>query len=159
MKISKGDIDRIHKIINPLLGHTAWNVWLGIGTFITMEFGNQIITSHGFTRGEWHLWIYWSGWYLEKPGGVFIGCEDPRHIIKKEIAIMEGCSLNNVVFSKKVFETKFVFDHNIVLHTFPMNFIDPEKYWLLYTPDGKVLSIGPAPKWSFELSSKIRPEE
>lgn len=159
MKISKGDIDRIHKIINPLLGHTAWNVRLGIGSFITMEFGSQVINSLGKDRGEWYLWIYCCGWYLEKPEGIFIGCEDPRGIIKQEIAILEGCGLEDVVISPIAFETKFVFDHGLVLHTFPLNFIDPCEYWMLYTPDGKVLVIGPASKWSFELSSKSRPEE
>lgn len=92
MSPTKCDIDAINQIIKPLLGHTAWNVRLGVGSFITME-------------------------------------------------------------------TKFIFDHSFVLHTFPLNFIDPYEHWMLFTPDGKVLVLGPALQWSFELSSEINHQQ
>jgi hypothetical protein len=146
-------IDTIQGIINPLLGHTAWDVKLGVGSFITMEFGNRLIGAHGKSRGEWYLWVYCCGWYLEQPNGIFIGCEDPRDNIKKEITTLDGHVLEAVVISPTAFETNFVFDRGFVLHTFPLNFIDPRKHWMLFTPQGKVLVLGPGKDWSYEFSS------
>lgn len=154
MNGTSSDIAIIDEIIKPLLGNTAWNVKLGIGSFITMEFGDRISLAHGRTRGEWYLWIYYCGWYLENPHGTFLGSEDPRKILKQEIIILEGDRLENVIISPIAFETNFVFQSGIVLHTFPLNFIDPSEYWMLFTPIERVLVIGPARNWSFEPSSK-----
>ena len=75
-------------------------------------------------------------------------------MLKHEITALDGHSLEDVIISPIAFETNFVFDHGLVLHTFPLNFIDPCEYWKLFTPNGKVLVLGPALKCSFELSSE-----
>jgi hypothetical protein len=157
MMISNRDIDTINEIILPLLGHVAHNVKLGLDNFITLEFGNTIFSSRGKAISEWFLWIYYCGWYIEKSDGTLIGSDDPREVLKQEVTTIEGHILEAVIISPIAFETNFVFDRGLVLHTFPLNFIDPSEYWKLYTPQGKVLNLGPAPKWSFELSSISKP--
>ena len=152
MSITINDMDAIKEIIKPLIGHKSWNVKLGVGSFLTMEFGDPISAPHLKKHGEWHLWIYCCGWYLENPKGSFIGSEDPRDILKQEITVLDGHRLEEVVISPIAFETNFVFDYGLVLHTFPLNFIDPCEYWKLFTPNGKVLVLGPAAKWSYMLS-------
>jgi len=156
VRISKDDIDAIMEIVNPLLGHIAWNVRLGVESFITMEFGDPVTKARGRTRGEWFLWIYYCGWYLENPNGVFVGCEDPREILKQEITLLNEHRLEEVVISSIAFETRFIFDQGLVLHTFPLYFIDLSEHWKLYTPNGKILIIGPALNWSFESSSEAK---
>jgi hypothetical protein len=52
MTIPNRDIDMINEIIRPLLGHVAHNVKLGIGSFITLEFGNMIFSSRGKAISE-----------------------------------------------------------------------------------------------------------
>lgn len=153
---TRGDIDTINEIVKPLLGQKAWNVKLGVGSFITMEFGGSVPVERGITHGEWYLWIYCCGWYLENPNGAFIGSEDPRDILRKEITVIEGHLLKDVVISSIAFETNFVFEHGLVLHTFPLNFIEPCEYWKLFTPNGNILVLGPALKWSFEDSSESK---
>ena len=150
-------IEAINEVIKPLLGHAAWNVNLGIGSFVTMEFGNLIMTTSRKPRGEWHLWIYFCGWYLENPRGLFLGSEDPRKILKQEIKVLESHHLEKVVISPIAFETNFVFDDNLVLHTFPLYFNEPYEYWKLFTPIGKVLFLGPGRSWSFESSAMRKP--
>ena len=154
-----GDISTIYEIVKPLLGHAAWNVKIGVGSFITMEFGDPTPGAHQRIFGEWYLWIYCCGWYLENPTGDFIGSEDPREVIKQRITILEGHSLDEIVISSVAFETNFVYDSGLVLHTFPLNFVDPCEYWKLFTPIGKVLVLGPATNWSFEPSSESRSTE
>jgi hypothetical protein len=156
MNVMRSDIESINEIVKPLLGHMAWNVKLGVGSFITMEFGDLVLTARGRSRGEWYLWIYCCGWYLENPNGPYLGSEDPRKILKQEIKILEGHRLEAVIISSIAFETNFVFDDGLVLHTFPLNFIEPTEYWMLFTPIGKVLVLGPERKWSFESSSKSK---
>ena len=153
---ARSDIETINDIINPLLGHKAWNVKLGIGSFITIEFGNPIPTARQKTRGEWYLWIYCCGWYLENQNGILAGSEDQRDRIRQKITILEDHTIEDIVVSSPVFETNFVFDGGLVLHTFPLTSIDPYKYWMLFTPQGRVLVLGPAGQWSYELSSKSR---
>lgn len=154
LNVSANEIDTIYKIIGPLLGHKAWNVKLGVGSFITMEFGDPVTNSRGTTFGEWYLWIYCCGWYLENPNNTFLGSEDPREIIRKGIIVLEGQSLENVIISPVAFESNFIFDHSLTLHTFPLHFYDAGEYWKLYTPQRKVLILGPVPKWSYELSAR-----
>lgn len=152
--IKQEDIEQITEIFKPLLGEVGWNVKLGIGSFLTMEFGNPISISPSHQRGEWHLWIYCAGWYLENPNGVFIGSEDSRDIIRKEIQVLEGQKISNIQISTVAFETKFVFDDGIVLHTFPLSFFDDCESWQLFTPEKKVLIINPNGEWTYELANK-----
>lgn len=151
------EITKINQIIHPLLGYEAWGVKLGIGSFITMEFGTPVIKRSKKIHGEWHLWIYCCGWYLENQNRSFIGSEDPREILKSEVTVLEGQRLENIVISPIALETNFRFSNGKVLHTFPLNFIDPCEYWKLFTPTRKVLILGPAKHWSFEDSSTINP--
>lgn len=148
-KISKEDIDQIRSVINPLLNQSTWNVRLGVGSFLTMEFGKSILVSDNDSRGEWYLWIYCAGWYLENPNGAFIGSEDSREIITRELHILEGRQLVDVLISAVAFETKFVFDEGIILHTFPILFYDNCELWKLFTPEKKVLKVWPTGEWSY----------
>jgi len=148
------DIDSIVKILFPLRGLQAWNVKLGIGSFITIEFGNKILSTRGKSYGEWYLWIYSCGWFLEDPTGPYLGSEDPRETLKKGITILEGHIIENTTISPIGFQTNFIFDTGLVLHTFPLSFVDPAPYWKFFTPEGKVLIIGPFKQWTYESSSQ-----
>lgn len=152
--IKKEDIEQITEIFKPLLGREAWSVKLGIGSFLTMEFGNPISISANDKRGEWYLWIYCAGWYLENPNGVFIGSEDSRDILGKEVRVLEGHKLENILISTVAFETKFFFDNGIVLHTFPLSFFDDCESWKLFTPEKRVLIVYPKGEWSYALADK-----
>lgn len=156
MKLSQNNLTEIGSIINPLLGQIARNVKLGIGSFITMKFGYPPPISPKSGLGEWFLWIYYCGWYLENPDGLFIGSEDPRKILKQQLSILEGRKLENVDISPIGLETNFIFESKLVLHTFPLNFIEPCEYWMLFTPKDKVLVLGSKPTWSYEEASEPR---
>jgi hypothetical protein len=149
------DLGSIHGIIKPLLGLEAWNVKLGIGSFITMEFGDRVTINKKISRGEWYLWIYCCGWYLENPNGLFLGSEDSRKILEQEIKVLEGRRIESVIISPIGFETNFEFNGGLVLHIFPLNFFDPHEFWMLFTPIGKVLVLGPGKEWTYKFSNKV----
>lgn len=152
-KITQQDIDSINEIIKPLVGHYARNVKLGIGSFITMEFGNQVITTRGKQYGEWYLWLYECVWYLENPAGEYVGSDDPREALGRDIEVLEGQRLDNIKISDRAFETEFYFSNGCILHTFPVNFVDPVEYWKLFTPGDKILVLGPGLSWSYKPSN------
>jgi hypothetical protein len=151
------NLKTIQEIIHPLVGHPAWNVKLGVGSFVTMEFGNRISLPQQKQRGEWHLWIYCCGWFLIEGQAPLIGSEDSRELLQEKITVLNDRVLKDVTISSDTFETNFEFDGDLTLHTFPLHFVDDDPYWMLFTPDGNVLIIGPAGKWFYQKSSQSRP--
>lgn len=151
---SREEIGKIYQLISPLLGQKAWNVRLGVGNFITMEFGNLISIAPKDKRGEWLLWIYGYGWYIENPDGINVGSEDSRDILQQAVPIFEGHTLEEVVISPIAFETNFIFDSNLVLHIFPLTFVSDPDSWMLFTPERMVLILKSTGEWSY-ASSKL----
>jgi hypothetical protein len=149
------DIEDIRQKIAPLIGLQSWGGTLGYGSFITIEFGKTLPLSHEKEKlhGEWYLWIYCCAWFLEKNGGFLAGCEDERSDLATIIPQINGGILLSVEIIPPAFETKFRFDNGFILHTFPI-YSTESKHWLLYTPDGNVLVIGPGSSWSYHRASQ-----
>jgi hypothetical protein len=152
LEITKSDIDQINNIVLPVCGMVAKNVQMGIGTFVIMEFGKEVQISDSVKRGEWLLWLYFCEWFIENPDGTRVGSEDPRHILKKYVTIFEGQKLLHIKISPIAFETSFIFENGLVIHTYPNRFIEEHESWMLFTPGGKVLVLYPNGKWTHEKS-------
>ncbi|MEP7134621.1 MAG: hypothetical protein ABI904_06785 [Chloroflexota bacterium] len=160
MSISEVDILKINDKIAPLIGMKAWGVSLGIGSFVTIEFGKALPSDKvtGRQHGEWHLWIYCSAWRLETEKEVIVGSEDERSILEDAIQQLNGTLLNSVTITRPAFDTIFEFDGLNKIRVFPLSFHDDCEYWMLYTPDGNVLTVGPGTSWRIEKSSKQKDE-
>jgi hypothetical protein len=144
------EISEIKAKINPVIGKKAWEVSLGYGSFITMNFGNKTELNDG--HGEWYLWIYCCSWQLENTGKILATSDDLRTELKLIVQCMENQTLNSVEIVSHNWETTFNFSDNITLRT--SSFEDEEyEHWRLYAPDGNVLSIGPSHNWSYDGSS------
>ena len=157
MTITERDILEIQAIIKPLLGKKAWGVFLGFGSFITLQFGSSVPLERmpKLPHGEWHLWITYCAWRLEEKDVFLAGCEDPRPELEQAVQHMEGLPLCSVLITAPAMETVLTFGDGVVLRLFPVHSIEAES-WKLYTPDGKVLCIGPGAKWSYKSSSEPR---
>jgi hypothetical protein len=151
MPLTEEDMLEIRNRISSLLGMKAWGISLGVGSFITIEFGKALSPEKDTERqhGEWHLWIYCAAWRLETEREVIVGSEDPRSIIEDSIQGLNGASLNSVVISGPAFDTVFEFEGSKKLRVFPLSSHQDCEYWMLYTPDGRVLTIGPGTTWTF----------
>jgi len=53
----------LRQYFHPIFGTSPWRVKLGVGSFLTFEFGPRIRANH-HVHGKWHLWIYLSNWEL-----------------------------------------------------------------------------------------------
>ncbi|NET57600.1 MAG: hypothetical protein F6K47_15995 [Symploca sp. SIO2E6] len=88
MAITQTDISKVQTLIKPIISHKAWGASLGVGSFITLEFGNPLPSSkeRQKTHGEWHLWIYCCAWRIEEGNEVLASSEDPRAKIESSMA-------------------------------------------------------------------------
>lgn len=135
----------------PLVGKKVWGVSLGVGSFVTFEFGPKIRTSAGSVRGEWLLWIYCCAWRIERGSRVLAASEDDRPLMKKMVKLLTGKKLTRVAVTSLLMDTSFVFEGGLVLKTFGVYSRDAE-HWMLFTPEHKVLTIGPGTKASYKAS-------
>lgn len=154
--LTSDEMAEIQSIINPVLGARAWGVALGIGSFVTINFGARLETDarSQFSQGEWHLWIQHCVWRVEKDNSVVIGSEDPRSSLKETIKIIEGLALQSVSINVHSFETTFSFDKDTNLTAFPVSYWGEDEYWWLFTPKSKVLVAGPGMNWSYENADR-----
>lgn len=155
MAVTETDIREIQAKINPLLGQQAWGAALGVGSFITLEFGasRPPVNERGSTHGEWHLWVYCCAWRLEGSGEVLAASEDARPQLEAAIQHLNGLAIRTVEVQPPALETTITFDGGIVLRLFPI-FTEGFEHWMLYTPDGNVLTIGPGTTWSYEKATR-----
>ena len=137
----------------------------GVGSFITMEFGEPELrieeprpwnahTSGGDRHrtmrrlasvyGEWHLWIYCCEWTLEADGIELAWCESDDVTIERALGVLNGQALTQVEVREDS-QTRFQFDLGCVLITRPAPkgsySNEPVSQWMLYQPGGDVLAV------------------
>ncbi|MDQ2714693.1 MAG: hypothetical protein M3Z08_07290 [Chloroflexota bacterium] len=152
------DIADIHTKLHGVIGQKSWGVAHGIGTFVTMEFGQPQPPEdpHGKSHGEWHLWVYGGAWRLEKDEHVVVASEDDQAKIEAEIQCIEGHILQSFEVITPALDALLTFEHAIVLRIFSIYSEQNEDRgmdnWLLYTPDaGNVITVHPGGTWSYGL--------
>ncbi len=128
---------------SELRGLCAWGVSPGHGGFLTLEFGEHSQVQ-GAARGQWHLWIYCCDWSLFVEGKELCNSEDENG---PDQAAQVLDDLRFLKFSAFIEEGKCVFDFSeaVSLVTSPY---DESEQWMLYLPDGDVLSFRADGKYS-----------
>lgn len=151
MSVTQSDIQEIKAKLLPLFGKKAWDVSLGVGSFITIEFGNPVApeSEEGRTHGEWHLWVCSCAWRLEEGDEVLAGSDDPRETLQEAIRCIEGLSLQSVELFPPAPDVVFRFGDNVVLRLFPCEFVEESEHWMLFTPDENVLTLGEEGGWTY----------
>lgn len=80
-----GEAEQAHKALMVLVGQLVWNVRRGVGTFLTMEFGEPhlsvrepkqprsatsanaqqvLMRRRIYVAGDWHFWVKYGHWKL-----------------------------------------------------------------------------------------------
>jgi len=152
------DITAIQTKLHGIIGKKAWGVEHGVGTFVTVEFGQSLPPKdpNGKSYGEWHLWVYGGAWRLEKEGQVVVASEDDQIKIEAEIQCIEGRILQSFEVLTPALDALLTFEHDIILRIFSIYSEETEDRgmdnWMLYTPDaGNVITVHPGGKWSYGL--------
>jgi hypothetical protein len=136
----------IRQYFQPLFGTPPWRVKLGVGSFLTFEFGPRIKT-YGHVHGRWHLWIYLSNWKLLHGDRQLVDSDADRKLITIATRRLEGESLTDIDFNARTRKTTFSFgDFRLVVS--PADYLDSpderDHYWIFFMPDNEVLEVGPS---------------
>ncbi len=156
MAFTEADIYEIKAKMAPLIGQKAWGVSLGLESIITLEFGKPIPPNekHKKTHGEWHLWVYMCDWRLEKNNKYIVGSGAKRSELEKVVQMMEGMSIDSIEILPVAGDTIIYFEEELVLRIFSV-YSSEDELWMLFTPDGNVLYIGPGTNWYYEPADSV----
>jgi hypothetical protein len=136
--------------VRGAFGLTAWGADVGHGSLLTFELGAKR-TVGGRPHGDFHLWIYLAAWRIEQPDRVLVSSEDDE--LATRVGILNGRTLQGIVFSKPSMSSTFRFDEKLILTTFSI-YTNGGEHWMLYRPDGTVFTAGPGPHWSTEAATR-----
>src|SRR5208282_6007501 len=142
----KDTVVDIRQYFQPVFRTAPWKVKLGVGSFLTFEFGPRV-RAHGHVRGQWHLWIYLSNWKLFRGNRQLVDSDADRKLIAVSTRRLEEKALTNLDFNAHTQETTFFFD-DFRLVVSPADYLDRpddrDNYWMFFMPENEVLTVGPA---------------
>lgn len=135
----------VPEYFEPIVRRRPWRARLGVGSFLTFDFGRRVKEDHHL-RGEWHLWIYQATWRLTHDDRKLADSDSEWQVIEVAIRRLEDSELTKVKFDPQNSITEFRFgDFRLVVS--PADYLDDpddsDEYWLLFMPDGRVLTVGP----------------
>ena len=147
-------------LVAPLLGKPCWNVQWHRMTNLSMNFGQPSLDIHEpyastaesalirerasyrtvSVHGAWFLWIYMAHWTLQlRDGRVTTGSSSQRS--RRALLVrLDGQQLMGIAIQPKTGRTRLDFDLGATLDIRrygPAN----DELWLLYLPDGRVLTV------------------
>ncbi len=131
------------------IGQTVWGAALGVGSFVTLEFGRSVEDSRGKVHGEFHLWIYCTAWRIESMEKVIASSEDAREELQTLVPQLNGKLLSGIDIDPISLSAIFSFVDGTALRTFSV-FSKEYEHWMFYLPDDQVFSAGPGASWSWE---------
>jgi hypothetical protein len=143
----KAEPIEIRQYFQPALRARPVRVKLGVGSFLTFEFGPRS-RAYGHLRAQWRLWIYLSNWTLFHGDRRLVDSDTDR----KRIAVIahrleEEAALTDVRFDVQSQATTFSFeDFRLVVS--PADYLDRpderDSYWMFFMPGNEVLAVGPS---------------
>jgi hypothetical protein len=159
--------------VKKLFGHFCWNVdWWRLLN-LSMDFGKPrlrlgrirerkirsirgTVRTRGVTyRGQWFLWIYLSYWSILLNDTPIASYSSLPQKQKKALAILEGQKIKNIWIDRESGATRFEFDLGAVLQVRRRARRSRDELWLLYMPNGYVLSILGNGSYTYEPGSGI----
>src|SRR5260370_42664315 len=95
----------------------------------------------GDVRGQWWLWIYCSFWRLSLNGELLATGAYADRRITRAIAQLDGQALTSVTINPTTGASRFKFDLGCVLECRRYERDSDAELWMLYEPNGNVLSV------------------
>lgn len=145
------------EIVERAVGSLCWRAKRGFATFLTFDFGDRVpgrVRDHG----EWHLWVYAGDWKLCGPKGSLATDQDDQAVIEEAIRPFNDKRLTRARVDPLTLKATFAFEQGLELDVGPNS--DEETsdcdWWLLYTPEDRVLVVGPGSSWSYTSSKEGR---
>jgi hypothetical protein len=147
----------IREYLSLLRGKAPWRVRLGVGSFLTFEFGPRVKAGAHY-RGTWHLWIYQAVWQLLRDENEIVNSDAERRYIELAVRRLEDVPLTEVEFDATSGKTIFQF-REFRLAVMPADYLENadgrDHSWMLFMPENQVLSVGPRGQASLAPADRI----
>ena len=132
----------------------ARNITLGHGSFLTIDFGEDIKEEHKtkgqskvYTRGEWFLWLYMCFWRIEYHNKLIVGSEDKREEIELATTLINNQKL--IFFNISPFnDLELDFESGHKIRTFSAG-IDYSEQWKLSLSNGMTFVANSSGKFEY----------
>lgn len=136
----------IYQYFQAVRGSQPWSVKLGVGSFLTFDFGSRI-RKQGHLYGQWRLWVYLSNWTLFHGDRQLVNSDTDRKLIKVSVRRLEDSPLTKIDFDARSRKTTFSFnDFRLVVS--PADYLkeadERDNYWMFFMPNDEVLAVGPS---------------
>jgi hypothetical protein len=141
--------DEVVGTLTAAYGLHASGTNLGQGSLLAVELGEP--EPPGNAPGRYHLWICTAGWRIEDGTDMLAGSEDSRDELAGKVTVLDGRKLASVAIEHPSLSARFAFEGGLELITFSLHSTDQE-HWMLFRPDGTVLTMGPGSTWSVQPS-------
>jgi hypothetical protein len=155
------NINRIVREFQPLASHPCWGLHYERYLNLSMNFGTPSLTirepyqsgsksenvrrmaaCRGVTvRGKWWLWIYCSYWRLSSRGVQLATGSSSSRRIQRALGQLEGQKLVSAEVKALTGATRFTFDLGCTLECRRFERDQDAELWMLYKPNGYVLSM------------------
>ena len=167
--------EKIDSWFQPLCGQPCWGLRFDVNLNLSMNFGRpslhirepfradsksetvQRIASRRCVtvRGEYWLWIYCCYWRLTAGELQLATGSSSFRRIERATAQLSGQKLASVAVEPETGATRFVFDLGCALHCRRFERDTDAELWMLYKPNGYVLSVHGNGNLSHLRSSKV----
>ena len=155
------------KIFRGVLKKPCWNVKVGHGSFLTLEFGSPhleisepigrvkgspkkvrelLARRQVFVHGQWHLWLMYCDWVVQKKDKR-LGDSRTKTSARRAADFLNGQKLIRFSIAPDSVETVFKFDLGATLKTF--SYDTRGEQWLLFDPSRKVLVLRADGRYSY----------
>lgn len=156
--LSSEELGKVRSAIDEqLIGSHAWGVKLGIGSFVTMEFGEPLPpTPKGVVHGQWHMWIYGARWTGKGSACTSVTSDTDRAVLAEWLKLLEGKRLVRFEFDVASSASALVFEPDVRIEMTSDTADDggePMLSWMLFLPNGDVLEAGPGDAWRLETKA------
>ena len=134
-------VGQARRVLAGIVGLAPWRAQLGHGSFVTLEFGREVVLGPTSARGEWSLWVYGASWKLLVGNQEVADFEGMRATLAAAIKRLNRLQVLSVTVSEGL-SVSINFADSVTF-----NFgrgPDPDlEDWKLFTPDGMVHIFGP----------------
>jgi hypothetical protein len=108
-------------------------------------------------QGQWHFWIYCCDWSIFDEMGELVGGTTSKRAIDRAARYLDGQALISGSLVTRGMRTILTFDLGATLVTKPYNRTDEQ--WMLYEPEGNVLTIRADKRYSYGLGNRAEGEK
>lgn len=125
------------EFIKDLIGKAPWDVMLGAGSVLILEFGVRDPRQSTFRiHGEWRLWLYECAWRLECANTIVTASQHQRSLAANAVRRISGVEITDIVLSRPSLDLEITFKNQYKLRTFSVTSSEDHQsdQWVLFTP-------------------------